>query len=302
MFNTILEDIRVKIKSGNPVIRLIMINIFVYLLITLFRILLSLSGAMKPFMSITSILLDVFTFPIGFKDFIYHPWSIITYSFAHIDLMHILFNMFTLYWFGDILMNYTSSKKIIPLYLLGGIVGALFAMLCIEFIPALSVFKGTPMVGASAGITAIITACAVLIPNFRLNVFLIGEIKLVYVAVFTIFISFLNVAMYSNVGGNLAHLGGALMGYLFILQYRKGRDLSKGINAVLEGLGKLFSRSSKTTMKVAYKRSVSDAEYNYSKKVEQQKIDEILDKISRSGYDSLSKAERDFLANIDKPR
>jgi len=203
--------------------------------------------------------------------------------------------MITLYWFGSILSEYTSTKKIIPLYLLGGIAGAITAIFLINVIASFdSISKGTG-VGASAGVTAIIVAAATLVPNYRMNLLLVGPVKLVYIAIFSIFIDILNVSSFHNIGGNLAHLGGALMGYIFIVQYKKGRDLSTWINRFLTWLANLFNLSSKSKMTVAYKRKVSDEEYNYNKKAQQEQIDAILDKISKSGYESLSKTEKEIL-------
>lgn len=291
MANPIIEDVKLKIRSGNPITRLIIINIAVFVLVSLTRILLFLTGNSNLFEDAVSFI----AFPLAVEAFIYKPWTLITYMFTHVALFHLLWNMITLYWFGQILSDYTSTKKITPLYLLGGLAGALVTLLLITVIPVFHPYIGNPMVGASAGITAIIIAAATLVPNYRLNLLFIGPVKLLYVAIFVVFIDVLNVASYDNVGGNIAHLGGALMGYIFTVQYKKGRDLSAGISRFLNWAGDLFKPSSKSKMKVAYKRAVSDDEYNYSKKVSQEQIDSILDKISKSGYESLSKTEKDIL-------
>jgi membrane associated rhomboid family serine protease len=295
MANPIIEDIRLKIRSGNPITRIIIINIAVFLVISLLRIFLFLTGHSPVFAVFVNFIIDNLSFPIGLEEFILKPWTIITYMFTHIDLFHILWNLITLYWFGQILSDYTSTKKIIPLYILGGIAGALVTLLLVTLIPAFHPYIGSPMVGGSAGITAIIIAAATLVPNYRLNLLFIGPVKLLYVALFVVFIDILNVASYDNVGGNLAHLGGALMGYLFINQYKQGRDLSAWINRFFNWMGGLFKRSPKSKLNVAYKRTVSDEEYNYSKKITQEQIDSILDKISKSGYESLSKTEKEIL-------
>jgi membrane associated rhomboid family serine protease len=299
MANIIVEDIKQKIKSGNPVTRLIIINVLVWFFILLFRVLTSLLGDDSFFAFILNYIIRFFSFPISFNGLVYSPWTIITYSFSHIDLMHILYNMLALYWFGQIFIGFTSSKKIIPLYLLGAIAGALFTMFMAEFIPGLHIYRGVPMIGASASVTAIIVAAAVLVPNYRINLLLIGEVKLIYVAIFTVFISFVNASLYSNVGGNLSHLGGALMGYVFAGQYKKGKDLLKPINAIFDWFAGLFKSTAGSNMKVVHKRALSDEEYNYNKKMKEQKVDAILDKISKSGYESLTKAEREFLRNVD---
>ncbi len=295
MANPIIEDIRLKIRSGNPITRLIIINIAVFLVVSLLRILLFLTGNSTLFAGFVSTVIDNISFPISIEELAFKPWTIITYMFTHIDIFHILWNLITLYWFGQILADYTSTKKIIPLYLMGGVAGALVTLLLVTLVPVFHHYIGSPMVGASAGITAIIIAAATLVPNYRLNLLFIGPVKLLYVALFVVFIDILNVATYDNIGGNIAHLGGALMGYIFIVQYKQGRDLSSWINRFLNWLGSLFKASPKSKLNVAYKRAVSDGEYNYGKKITQAQIDGILDKISKSGYESLSKAEKEIL-------
>jgi hypothetical protein len=210
-------------------------------------------------------------------------------------LGHIFWNLITLFWFGNILSEFTNSKKIIPLYLLGGIAGAVFTMVCIHFIPSLQFLSASHLVGASAGVTAIIVAAATLVPNYSLNLMFIGPVKLLYVALFVIFIDVLSLASYSNIGGNMAHIGGAAMGYIFVVQYKRGRDLSKGINSFFNLFKKLFSSTPKSKMKVAYKKPLSDEDYNYQRKATQAEIDAILDKISKSGYASLSNREKEIL-------
>ncbi|MDP1746072.1 MAG: rhomboid family intramembrane serine protease [Bacteroidota bacterium] len=293
MANPIIEDIKLKIKSGNPITRLIIINVAVFLIISVLRILLFLTGG--SISTFVNFVIDNISLPLSLQGIIHKPWTLITYMFTHIEIFHILWNLITLYWFGQILSDYTSPKKIIPLYLMGGVAGALITILLFSVVPVFQPYLDSPMVGASAGITAIIIAAATLVPNYRINLMFIGSIKLIYVALFVLFIDILSVASYNNIGGNIAHLGGALMGYVFILQYKKGRDWTLWINRFLDWIKNLFKITPKSKMKVAYKRGVSDEAYNYNKKVTQEQIDIILDKISRSGYESLSKTEKEIL-------
>lgn len=295
MANQVIEDFKLKLRNGNPITRLILINVAVFLIISIFRIITFLSGESAIFIIAEEFIKNNLSLPLSFGGLALKPWTIITYMFTHFALMHIFWNMITLYWFGQLFINYTNSKKLIPLYLLGGIAGALITILLFTVIPPFQAFLGAPMIGASAGVTAIIVATATLIPNVNMNMLFIGPVKLIYVALFVIFIDVLNVASYDNIGGNISHLGGALMGYLFIVQYKKGIDLSKGINRFFDWVSGLFKASPKSKMKVAYKRKVSDEEFNYNKKVEQEYIDKILDKISKSGYESLSKSEKEML-------
>ena len=295
MANPILDDFKSKMRNGNPITRLILINVVVFLFVSIFRIISFLSGESGIFLAIEDFIKSNLALPLSFNGLIYKPWTLITYMFTHFSLMHIFWNLITLYWFGELFINYTSTKKLIPLYLLGGIVGGLITIILFTIVPPFQAYLGAPMIGASAGVTAIIVATATLIPNVNMNMMFIGPVKLVYVALFVIFIDVLSVASYNNVGGNLSHLGGALMGFLFIVQYKKGIDMSKGINRFFDWLSGLFKAGPKSKMKVAYKRKVSDEDYNYNKKTEQQTIDKILDKISKSGYESLSKTEKEIL-------
>lgn len=291
MANIIIEDIKAQLKNGNPITRLIIINVAVFIIINVLRIFDTL-GFLSVFFSF---LIDNISFHISLQGIIYKPWTIITYMFTHIELFHLFWNMVTFYWFGQILSGYTSTKKIIPLYMMGGIAGVLIPTLLFSVVPAFHTYIGTPMVGASAGVTAIIIASATLVPQVRLNLMFIGPVKLIYVALFVVFIDIINVASQNNIGGSLAHLGGALMGYVFIVQYKKGTDLSKGINTFLDWIHGLFKGSSKSKLKTVHRRPVSDKDYNSSKVATQEQIDAILDKISKSGYESLSNKEKEFL-------
>ena len=295
MANPLVEDFKSKFRSGNPITRLILINVALFLFVSIFRIITFLSGESGIFVFIEVFIKDNLSISLSFVDLAQKPWTLITYMFTHFSLMHIFWNMMTLYWFGQLFINYTNSKKLIPLYLLGGISGALLTLILFTAIPAFQPFIGAPMIGASAGVTSIIVATATLIPNVNMNMMFIGPVKLIYVALFVIFIDVLNVASYDNIGGNISHLGGALMGYLFIFQYKRGVDFSKGINRFFDWISGLLSIKPKSKMKVAYKRKVTDEEYNYNKKAEQENIDRILDKISKSGYESLSKSEKEIL-------
>jgi membrane associated rhomboid family serine protease len=300
MANQIKEDFKLKLQNGNPITRLIIINAAIFLLISIFRILTFLSGESGILLAIENFIKDNLSLGLSFNGLINKPWTIITYMFTHIAVMHIFWNMITLYWFGQILIQYTNKNKIVPLYLFGGISGALLTILLFTIVPILHVYLGAPIIGASAGVTAIIVATATLVPNVNMNMIFIGPVKLVYVALFVIFIDILNVASYDNIGGNISHLGGALIGYIFIVQYKKGRDMSKIVNRFFDWVSGLFKSSPKSKMKVAYKRGVSDEEYNYNKKREQENLDNILDKISRSGYESLTKNEKEILFKASK--
>lgn len=293
MASPIINDIQQKIKSGNPITRLIIINVIVFVALALIRILAFFTAESGPMAVIEDGVIRNLSLPLDMSEFIRRPWTIIFHLFTHIGLAHIFWNMITLYWFGSILSEYTSAKKIIPLYILGGLCGALITLLLVSYVPLFSILQGGTALGASSGTTAIVIAAATLVPNYRIGLMFIGEVKLIYVAIFVIFIDVLNMASYANMGGNIAHLGGALMGYLFIVQYKKGRDMANPINRFFDWISGLFK--SKSNMKVVHKKKLSDEEYNHNRIVQQRQVDAILDKISKSGYESLTKNEKDIL-------
>jgi len=295
MANQVIEDIKFKIRSGNPITRLIIINIVVFLFISILRILSFLSGESGIMNTIEGFVMRNLSLPLSFEGVIHKPWTLITYMFTQFKVRHILWNLITLYWFASILSDFTNARKIIPLYLLGGVAGGIITILLFQFIPVFQTSLGAPLIGASAGVTAIIVAAATLIPNYKMNLMFVGAIKLIYVAMFVIFIDVLDLSSYDNMGGNLAHLGGALMGFIFITQYKKGRDMAKPFNSFFDRLKSIFSSAPKAKMKVVSKKKVSDEEYNAQKRATQQQIDAILDKISKSGYESLTKNEKEIL-------
>ena len=246
--NQLIEDLKLKFKSGNPTTHLILANVGVFLVISLLRIALFLSGNNLALLSANDFIVSFLTLPLSISGLLHNPWTIITYMFVHIDLMHLFWNMISLFWFSQILADFTNSKRIIPLYLLGGIAGASLSVVLVEFVPAFLFLQNIPLLGASAGVTAIIIASATLVPNFKVNLMFIGSVKLIYVALFVLFVDVLSVASYNNIGGNLAHIGGATMGFIFIKQYKNGRDISLPINRFLNWLKNFFSKGKKSNL------------------------------------------------------
>jgi membrane associated rhomboid family serine protease len=296
MANQIIEDLKNKVRSGNPVTRLIFINVSVFLFVGILTILTLLTGESAVMVEARQFIIRNVSMPTGVESFLQKPWTLITYMFTQLDIFHILWNMVALYWFGQILTEYTNPKKIVPLYLMGGLMGGILALLVINLAPVFHRYEHGTLIGSSAGVTAIIVAAATLVPQYRMNLLFVGPVKLVYLAIFVIFIDFLNLASHSNVGGNLAHLGGALMGFIYIQQYKRGIDWAKPFNSFFA----LFRKGQGTRMRIVHKKKLSDEEYNYTKVVNQQMVDAILDKISRSGYESLTKSEKEILFKASK--
>ena len=285
-----LLDFR-NIFSGKSVIsKLIIINVAVWLCINLFKVILFL-------FKINSIdIVEYLGVPSDIHTLLLRPWTIITYMFTQEEFFHILFNMIMLYFGGLIFTEYLNEKQLLSTYLIGGIFGALIFIASYNLFPAFNnVVSGSVAIGASASVLAVFFAIAIYIPNFTVNLLFIGKIKLIYVAFIFLAMDLIGINR-GNAGGHLAHLGGALWGYIYILQLRKGKDISNIMNSLFN-LRNPFKKN-KTKFKIEYKREgrpLSDEEYNSARAQNQKKIDTILDKIAKKGYDSLSKEEKEFL-------
>jgi len=241
-----------------------------------------------------------FELPVNLMTYVTQPWSIVTYSFFHADLWHLFWNMLLLFFSARIFLNLFSSRKLINVYFLGVILGGLLFVLSYNVFP---VFMGsnTAIIGASAGVTAVLIFICAYIPNQVVRVFFFN-VKLWYIGAFFVFVDLVQIPA-SNSGGHLAHLGGALLGYVYARQLTKGKDIGEGFSKVLDALGAFFKPSEKKApMKTVYRKTKSAAKskVDYDKESRQRKIDTILDKISKSGYESLSKAEKDFLFKAGK--
>jgi len=286
---SIRDEIKTSFKSGNALIKLIYINIAVFLavkLIGVFVTLLQLNYKIAPvyWLAVTADL----------SSLMYKPWTVFTYMFVHEQFLHILFNMLWLFWFGQIFLGYFSEKKLVSLYFLGGLAGALFYIIAFN---AFSIYNpAIPMIGASASVIAIVVAISFYIPDHTINLMFIGPVKLKYLALASILIDLLSITS-SNAGGHIAHLGGAFFGYLYISQMKRGKNITKGFDRFMDKVVSIFKPRPK--VKVSYRRPINDLdrdiEYNKSKKEKQKEVDKILDKIAKSGYDSLSKNEKETL-------
>ena len=284
----IADELKQSFKSGNTLIKLLYINIAVFLAVKIIGVIFFLLSAEQTF-SIANWL----AVPADFSNLILKPWTIFTYMFLHVDFFHILFNMLWLYWFGVLFLSYFDEKKLLSLYLTGGLAGAALYILAFNIFPAFSeVLPVSFALGASASVIAIVIAVSVYAPDHTIHLLFLGPVKLKYIALVTIAIDILSIAS-SNAGGHIAHLGGALYGYLFVQQYKKGKNINKGFDRFMDKLFSLFKPKPK--FKVTYKRPMTDIEYNKEKIKKQKDVDQILDKIAKSGYDSLTKKEKEIL-------
>lgn len=293
---TIINELRETFRRGNIYIRLIYINVAVFVLTTLCGVIVQL------FNRSLSGLYEWFELPASPARFIVQPWSILTYMFMHGGLLHILFNMLWLYWFGALFLQFFTSKHLRGVYLLGGICGGILYMAAYNIFPYFRpMVDYSFMLGASASVLAIVTATAYRDPNYPIRLLLFGTIRLKYLALIVIGTDLLFITS-SNAGGHIAHLGGALAGLWFAAGLSKGTDATAWINKLIDAVSSLFSfKPRKPKMKVHYSANrKSDYEYNARKKAQSEEIDRILDKLKKSGYESLTADEKKSLFDASK--
>jgi len=293
-------------RQDNSLYKLIAINLVVFFVALLARVILTLSGFGEGYKEGMEWLM----MPASLTRLATQPWAPLTYLFLHEGVFHILFNMLFLYWFGLLVHQYLGSRKLANLYILGGLFGAAFYMLIYNLAPYFSGSVDTSMMlGASAGVFAVVVGAATLAPQTTFVLLLLGPVKIVYIAAFYVILSFAN-SIGANAGGEIAHLGGALLGFLYVVQLRRGWDLGWPVQKVGLFFERLFSRPSP---KVSYRRSTttsssrsasaSNPATSASGKKEttsQEEVDKILDKIAEKGYDGLNKEEKRKLFEFSK--
>ncbi len=285
----IFDDIKLTFRNGSNLTRLIYINIAVFILITIVAII----GFLLNNQEISGKALDLFSVPASLNALLVRPWTLITYMFTHKDIWHILFNMLWLYWFGRIFLEYLDERKLVAVYFLGGICGALVYILSFNIFPA---FKGvladSAAIGASASVMAIVIAIAAYVPDYTVQLFLFGRIKIKYMAM-GIFVLTSIMDFSINSGGKLAHIGGAFFGYFYTINLRQGHDIGKGFNRIIDFFMRMFKP--RRILKVTHKKVATEYEYNKVKAERQKLVNKILDKISKGGYDSLTREEKETL-------
>ncbi|MDE5418400.1 rhomboid family intramembrane serine protease [Labilibaculum sp. DW002] len=289
---SIWEGIKNSFKEGSTLSKLIYINLGVFLIVKivgLFTYLFNLEISQVPF------LVYWLSVPAETSALLGRPWTVFSYMFLHKGFLHILFNMLWLYWFGRIFLSFLDQKKLLSVYLIGGLTGAAVFIFAFNLFPVFeNVLPIAVALGASASVMAVVFAAVSYSPNYIVNLVFLGPVKIKYIALFFVLTDIIQLPD-GNAGGHLAHLGGAFYGWLFITQLRKGKDISSGFNQMMDTVFSWFK--SKKKMKVTHKRSRTgdDKAYNKQKKQKQENLNEILEKISKSGYDSLSKEEKEIL-------
>ncbi len=275
-----VNDIKARYINGNIVEKLIYVNIGLFLFTLLASVLSDLYN------SNSSLIIDWLALDDSFSSTLLKPWSLVTYGFLHANFLHILFNLIALYFVGNLFVEYFTEKQLLYFYILGTVFGGLLFLISQNYFP---LFEGkkTVLVGASAGISAIFVGIATYMPNYKFKIRFIGFVKLWHLAAFWIGLDILALSS-NNAGGHFAHLGGALFGFLYV-----NKAANKDINLLDKILD--YFKPKKKPLKTVYKSPKKQKSTVKNTSVNQQKIDKILDKIGKSGYDTLTKEEKDFL-------
>ena len=297
---SIRDEIKGSFRHGSSLTRLIYVNAIIFLIIKIIEVI----GVLSARPALAPSVVTFLAVPASISALADKPWTPVTYMFTHQGFIHLIFNMLWLWWFGKIFLSYLDQRKLVSLYVMGGLAGALLYIAVFNIFPA---FAGAVHVsvalGASASVMALVIATAIYLPDLELHLLFFGRIKLKYLALITFLIT--SVFDFSvNTGGKIAHIGGALMGLGYGYGLKNGKDIGAWLNSIFDFFVTLFRPGKK--LKVSYKKPKAD--YNYKKprtdyeynqiKAERQKaIDHILDKISKGGYDSLTREEKEILFN-----
>lgn len=280
-----------KYKSANILVKLIVINAIAFFAVYLGSFFLNTS---QFYFSRWFVLGD------DFGSLLTKPWTLITYAFLHFGFLHILFNMIWLYWFGQFVLNLFTGKRLLTVYLLGALFGGLLFVVSYNLFPVFNESRGY-LIGASGAVTAVMIFIATYTPNtaFRLFSF---TIKLWHIALFLFVLDLVRIPA-GNAGGILAHVGGAVFGYVYAIQLAKGNDIGKWFENFMDWIANLFKPRTKKPFRKVHRTTQPKSKRSKPKESKsdyQKKIDEILDKIGKSGYESLTKEEKDFLFKAGK--
>lgn len=284
-------------KQNNGLVQLILLNVAVFLCLIVLKVIFIFSGAKDYY----GIILDQLTLPASLNSLAYRPWTLFTYFFTHEDPFHILFNMLFLYWFGRLVDEYLGHRRLINLYILGGLVGGVTYILMYNLLPYFrDQLPAAWMIGASGAVFAVVFGAATLLPNYTFFLLFFGPVRIKWIALFYLILSWAQLTG-PNAGGNMAHVSGALLGFLYIRGLRKGIDLGTPIDAIADFFKKMFSPPPRrSSIKVSYrsqaKTTYSSTSFTSNEEFpDDDEIDSILDKISKSGYESLTKEEKQKL-------
>ena len=299
-----IDDIKRYYTSGSMLMRIIFINIGVFVLLRLLVLVGVLFGADSQ------VMLGWVEMPSDFWLLLKRPWTLLTYMFVHFDFLHILFNMLWLYWLGRIFMEFFSPKQLTGVYLMGGLGGAALFLLAWNLIPRLAHGPTIFLIGASASVIAIVVATAVYVPDYKIGLLFLGEVSIKWIAIVTVGIALLGLDA-QNVGTSVAHIGGAIVGAWYALRIKRGRDITRPLNAAIDAVVGLFNGRSlhlpefKRRSRQDKKESAASADsapHRSADEVNEEELDIILGKIKVAGYDALTDEEKDKLFKASRRR
>jgi membrane associated rhomboid family serine protease len=289
---SILNDIKKFYTKGGNTEKILFVNTLVFIILQLVLLVIYLFNqkvalsyfAAGTFLSSTSSIPVLAT----------KPWSIITHMFTHLELLHFLFNMLVFYFAGGLFVMYYSQRELWKLYLLSGLSGFILFVFAFNVFPVFQEINPlTTICGASASVMGILVAGAMADLKRKVRLFGIVEVEILWVVLGLLLLDLVSIKSGNNSGGHIGHLGGALFGFLFVQTRKKGINMTGWLDKILDGIKSLVGGSKKG--KAPKKRFETDEEYNARKKANQKRIDLILDKISRTGYEGLTKEEKEFL-------
>lgn len=293
----IIDEIKESFRRGTTLNKLIYLNLGLFLAVQIVRIILFLSNSYDLFDDF----LNYLAVPANLEVLGRRPWTLVSYMFLHVDFIHILFNLLWLFWFGTVFIQELGMKKLLSTYLLGGLAGGFLYVLFYNIFPVFEpVRENSIALGASASVMAVVVSAATYQPYRRMHLILIGPVKILYIALI-MFVLTSMVDFSVNTGGKIAHIGGALTGFLFAYYYKRGKDITRGFDRMMDRMATWF-KPGKQKMKVTHKRSADDIEYKKQKANDQKEIDKILDKISKSGYDNLTEEEKELLFRMSNKK
>lgn len=295
---TTIETALKRFASATMLMKIVVINIAVFLVLNIISIVMIFAGEESG----RFIVEQWVAMPGNFGRLARHAWTPLSYMFSQIEPLHLIFNMLWLYWFGIVFQLLSTPKRMIGLYLLGGLGGAALYLLAVNTIPYFAGHGGL-LIGSSASVIAIVTATAIMAPDYRMNLLFLGAVSLKWIAIVTIGIDLLSVTG-SNAGGHIAHLGGAAVGAIFALGLKRGHDITAPLNSLIDAIVNLFRRRPKVRP-ARFKASGAPSAPrpkapSAASAADQAELDKILDKIKKSGYSSLTADERARLFDVSR--
>lgn len=295
---TTIETALKRFASATMLMKIVVINVAVFLVLNIISIVMIFAGEESG----RFIVEQWVAMPGNFGRLARHAWTPLSYMFSQIEPLHLIFNMLWLYWFGIVFQLLSTPKRMIGLYLLGGLGGAALYLLAVNTIPYFTGHGGL-LIGSSASVIAIVTATAIMAPDYRMNLLFLGAVSLKWIAIVTIGIDLLSVTG-SNAGGHIAHLGGAAVGAIFALGLKRGHDITAPLNSLIDAIVNLFRRRPKVRPSRFRASGAPSAPRpkvpSAASAADQAELDKILDKIKKSGYSSLTADERARLFDVSR--